>query len=148
MASATCGRNMVPYWVLDSPYSLFSVKMVLAAGKVTRTMPCTSPAALMIVRSVLEAIWHPGRSGPQVRSARSCRPLPQSVTGARRCHPPSRDEEHADPGASAIMCGRQDLNRATPSWPDPDAGRPRDHPLMADVSCARPEDDGLMSRRA
>ena len=45
---------MSPYWVLDSPYSLFSVKMVLAAGNVTRTIPCTSPAALMTVRSVLE----------------------------------------------------------------------------------------------
>jgi hypothetical protein len=32
MASATCGRNMSPYWVLDSPYSLLLVKMVLAAG--------------------------------------------------------------------------------------------------------------------
>ena len=48
---------MAPYWVLDSPYSRVSVKMVLAAGNVTRTMPCASPAALMIVRSVFEAIW-------------------------------------------------------------------------------------------
>jgi len=41
--------------------------MVLAAGNVTRTMPCASPAALMIVRSVFEAIW-PSRTqlGPQV----------------------------------------------------------------------------------
>src|SRR5262249_43853859 len=62
MASATWGRNMFPYWELDSPYSLLLVKMVLAAGKVTSTMPCTSPAALTIVRSVLEAIW-PSRDG-------------------------------------------------------------------------------------
>ena len=48
---------MAPYWVLDSPYSLVSVKMVLAAGNVTRTMPCASPAALMTVRSAFEAIW-------------------------------------------------------------------------------------------
>ena len=59
MASATWGRNMVPYWVLDSPYSVLLVKMVLSAGKVTRTMPCTSPAALTAVRSAFEAIGHP-----------------------------------------------------------------------------------------
>jgi hypothetical protein len=58
MASATWGRNMFPYWELDSPYSLFSVKMVLAAGKVTRTTPCTSPAALITVRSAFEAICY------------------------------------------------------------------------------------------
>ena len=66
MASATWGRNMAPYWVLDSPYSLVSVKMVLAAGNVTRTMPCASPAALMIVRSVVEAIWPSRQLSPQV----------------------------------------------------------------------------------
>jgi hypothetical protein len=59
MASATCGRNMVPYWLLDSPYSLLLVKIVLAAGNVTRTMPCTSPAALTTVRSAFEAIRFP-----------------------------------------------------------------------------------------
>ena len=57
MASATWGRNMAPDWVPDSPYSLLSVKIVLAAGNVTSTMPCTSAAALMTVRSVFEAIW-------------------------------------------------------------------------------------------
>ncbi len=36
---------MVPYWLLDRPYWLGSVKIVLAAGKVTRAMPWTSPAA-------------------------------------------------------------------------------------------------------
>ena len=45
MASVTWGRNMSPYWVLDSPYWLLSVKMVLAAGNVTKTMPWTRPAA-------------------------------------------------------------------------------------------------------
>ena len=57
---------MAPYWVLDSPYSLLDVKMVLAAGNVTRTMPCASPAALMIVRSVFEAIWPSRQLSPQV----------------------------------------------------------------------------------
>jgi Uncharacterized protein conserved in bacteria (DUF2252) len=52
-------RNMAPYWLLDSPYSLVEVKIVLAAGNVTSTMPCTSPAALTTVRSVFEAICHP-----------------------------------------------------------------------------------------
>jgi len=28
---ATRGRNMAPYWLLDSPYSLVSVKLVLLA---------------------------------------------------------------------------------------------------------------------
>ena len=59
MASPTWGRNMAPYWELDSPYSLLLVKMVLSAGKVTRTMPCTSPAALTAVRSAFEAIVRP-----------------------------------------------------------------------------------------
>ena len=45
IAVMTCGRNMVPYWVLDRSYCAGSVKIVLAAGKVTSTMPCTSPAA-------------------------------------------------------------------------------------------------------
>jgi hypothetical protein len=59
MASATCGRNMAPYWELDSPYPVLLVKMVLSAGNVTRTMPCTSPAALTTVRSAFEAMRHP-----------------------------------------------------------------------------------------
>jgi hypothetical protein len=45
MAVMTCGRNIVPYWVFDRSYSPGSVKIVLAAGKVTSTMPWTSPAA-------------------------------------------------------------------------------------------------------
>jgi hypothetical protein len=45
IAVTTCGRNMVPYCVLDRSYCAGSVKIVLAAGKVTSTMPCTSPAA-------------------------------------------------------------------------------------------------------
>ena len=45
IAVMTCGKNMVPYWVLDRPYSLGSVKIVLAAGNVTRAMPWISPAA-------------------------------------------------------------------------------------------------------
>jgi hypothetical protein len=44
-AVTTCGKNMAPYWVLDRPYWLGSVKIVLAAGKVTRAMPWMSPAA-------------------------------------------------------------------------------------------------------
>ena len=45
IAVMTCGRNMVPYCVLDRPYSLGLVKIVLAAGKVTSVMPWISPAA-------------------------------------------------------------------------------------------------------
>jgi hypothetical protein len=44
IAVSTWGRNMNTYCVLDSAYRLGSVKMVLAAGKVTSTTPCTSPA--------------------------------------------------------------------------------------------------------
>jgi hypothetical protein len=44
-AVTTWGTNMVPYWLLDRPYWLGLVKIVLAAGKVTRAMPWTSPAA-------------------------------------------------------------------------------------------------------
>ena len=45
IAVTTWGRNMVPYCVLDRSYCAGSVKIVLAAGKVTSTMPWTSPAA-------------------------------------------------------------------------------------------------------
>jgi hypothetical protein len=45
IAVTTCGRNRNPYWVLDRPYWLGLVKIVLAAGKVTSAIPCTSPAA-------------------------------------------------------------------------------------------------------
>ena len=44
-AVTTCGRNSVPCCVLDRSYSLGSVKTVLAAGNVTSTMPCATPAA-------------------------------------------------------------------------------------------------------
>jgi hypothetical protein len=44
-AVRTCGRNIVPYWVLDRAYSPGSVTIVLAAGKVISTTPWTSPAA-------------------------------------------------------------------------------------------------------
>ena len=44
MAVTTWGRNKPPYCVVVNPYSLGSVNTVLAAGKVTSTMPCTSPA--------------------------------------------------------------------------------------------------------
>ena len=39
IAVRACGRNIAPYAVLDSPYCFGSVKIALAAGKVTRTMP-------------------------------------------------------------------------------------------------------------
>ena len=45
IAVTTCGKNMVPYWVLDRPYWLGLVKIVLAAGNVTSVMPWMSPAA-------------------------------------------------------------------------------------------------------
>ena len=45
IARTTCGRNKAPYCVLERSYSAGSVKIVLAAGNVTRTMPCTTPAA-------------------------------------------------------------------------------------------------------
>jgi len=58
-AVTTCGRNMVPYWVLDRPYSLGLVKMVLAAGNVTSAIPCTSPAAYTVLTSGLVAMGSP-----------------------------------------------------------------------------------------
>jgi hypothetical protein len=39
IAVTTWGRNIAPYWLLDRSYSSGSVKIVLAAGNVTRTMP-------------------------------------------------------------------------------------------------------------
>jgi hypothetical protein len=45
IAVATCGRKRVPYCVLVRPYSSGLVKIVLAAGKVTSTIPCAAPAA-------------------------------------------------------------------------------------------------------
>ena len=91
MASATCGRNMSPYGELDSPYWLLLVKMVLAAGNVTRTMPCTSPAALTTVRSVFEAIRYPGSSSLQVNPG-SYRLQTQSARRPGAAIPPSQGE--------------------------------------------------------
>jgi hypothetical protein len=45
MAVITWGRNSAPYCVLERSYSAGSVKIVLAAGKVTSATPCTTPAA-------------------------------------------------------------------------------------------------------
>src|SRR5450631_2149270 len=92
MASATCGRNMAPYRLLDSPYSLLSVKIVLAAGNVTRTMPCTSAAALMTVRSVFEAIRPSRQLSPQVSPLGLIDRYRSLPAGPARCHPPSQDE--------------------------------------------------------
>ncbi len=44
MASTTWGRNIAPYCDLERSYWPGSVKIVLAAGNVTITMPWTSPA--------------------------------------------------------------------------------------------------------
>src|SRR5215467_5340588 len=55
IAVITCGRNIVPYWVLDRPYWLFSVKIVLAAGNVTSTTPWTRPATLTTPVSAFDA---------------------------------------------------------------------------------------------
>ncbi len=106
MASATWGRNMAPYWLLDSPYSLVSVNMVLAAGNVTRTMPCTSPAALMTARSVVEAIWPSRQLQPSGQSAGSYRPVPQSARPDGCCHPPSQDEAALRDGYRRILTAR------------------------------------------
>ena len=83
---------MAPYWVLDSPYSLLSVKIVLAAGNVTRTTPCTSAAALMIVRSVFEAIRPSRQLSPQVSPLGLIDRYRSLPAGPARCHPPSQDE--------------------------------------------------------
>jgi len=56
MAVSTCGRNIAPYCVLLRSYSVGSVKIELAAGNVTRVMPCTSPARLTIRFSALDAM--------------------------------------------------------------------------------------------
>ena len=40
------GKNIPPYWALVRSYSDGLVKIELAAGKVTRVMPWTNPAAL------------------------------------------------------------------------------------------------------
>src|SRR6266568_6912316 len=96
---------MSPYWVLDSPYSLLEVKMVLAAGNVTRTMPCTSAAALMIVRSVFEAIW----------PSRQLQPSGQSLGPIARYHSlpvapgvaiPAQDEAALRDGYFRILTAR------------------------------------------
>jgi hypothetical protein len=45
IAVITCGRNSPPYCVLERSYSDGSVKIVLAAGKVTSATPWTTAAA-------------------------------------------------------------------------------------------------------
>ena len=45
IAVMTWGTNRSPYWVFERSYWFGSVKIVLAAGNVTSTIPCTPPAA-------------------------------------------------------------------------------------------------------
>jgi hypothetical protein len=45
VAVVTWGRNRIPYCVFDRSYSSGSVKIVLAAGNVTSTIPWTASAA-------------------------------------------------------------------------------------------------------
>jgi hypothetical protein len=56
MAVSTCGRNMAPYCVPLRSYPLGSVKIELAAGKVTKVIPWTSPARLTTLFSALDAM--------------------------------------------------------------------------------------------
>ena len=56
IAVATWGRNNTPYCVLDKSYSCGPVKIVLAAGNVTSTIPCTVPAAYATLDSARVAI--------------------------------------------------------------------------------------------
>ena len=44
-AVTTRGMERSPYCVLDRPYWSGSVKIVLAAGNVTSTIPCAAPVA-------------------------------------------------------------------------------------------------------
>src|SRR5215469_12827669 len=55
-AVITCGRKSVPYWVADRSYASEAVRIVLAAGKVTRAMPWTSAAVLTVRFSAWVAI--------------------------------------------------------------------------------------------
>ena len=73
---ATCGTNMAPYWVFDRPYWLGSVKIVLAAGKVTSVMPWISPAPLTALISALVAMaaW-----GQDAIRCRMCSPTRRAL---------------------------------------------------------------------
>ena len=71
IAVTTWGRNIAPYCVPLRSYSEGSVKMVLAAGKVTSVIPWTSPARLTARISTVEAM---GGSvvRPVSRAGRGC----------------------------------------------------------------------------
>ena len=60
IAVITWGRKRTPYCVFERSYSEGSVRIVLAAGKVTSAMPCTTAAALTTVFSVCVATLTPG----------------------------------------------------------------------------------------
>lgn len=49
MAVTTCGRNMTPYWVLDSPYPLLLVRIVLTAGSVITETCCQAVSGRLAV---------------------------------------------------------------------------------------------------
>ena len=85
MAVSTCGRNMAPYWVLLRSYSVGSVKIVPAAGKVTNVMPWTNPRRLttrVSARMPSPSLSRGGRSGP-VRTVRHRQPSAPSPTLVR-----------------------------------------------------------------
>ena len=81
IAVTTWGRNMAPYWVLLRSYSVGSVKIELAAGKVTKVMPWTSPARLTTRFSALDAMsWVPSSSSGFSAGARGLlRPVQHDV---------------------------------------------------------------------
>ena len=45
IAAATCGMNRTPQLLGERIYPLVAVKIALAAGRVTSTIPCTRPVA-------------------------------------------------------------------------------------------------------
>jgi hypothetical protein len=69
--------------------------MVLAAGNVTRTMPCASPAALIIVRSVFEAIWPSRQLSPQVSLLGPITRYRSLPTGPGAAIPPGSMRKHS-----------------------------------------------------
>src|SRR5215469_11308608 len=69
-ARITWGTNIAPYWEFERWYASEAIKMVLAAGKVTRVMPCTSAAAFTVRFSSVVAMCtrSSGQPAPEMLS--------------------------------------------------------------------------------
>src|SRR5262245_51240533 len=116
IASTTCGKNIEPYWVLESPYSAGSVNIVAAAGNVTSTTPCANPAAYTILDSAAVATFLALRWRGRGRRVRDHNRRASSFYGVRQLShlPPERQPGPVPQGPPTSQVLRETQARPRP----------------------------------